>query len=419
MLAALFRFCFLLIDVCCLACYDNSMKYFFVLGNHPELSIAEIYTVLSPADRYQLASGVLIVETDDLNANDLIKRLGGTIKIGEIKETIVDLGETNVKAAIKKILAAAEKPFFGISLYGGAHNFTPLALTLKKEIKIKDRSPRYVVSREPVLSSVVVEQNKLTSGGAEIVFIKSNNSYLVGRTLAVQPFKELSKRDYGRPNRDDASGMLPPKLAQIMINLSDAHTGASPERSTESRRGVLLDPFCGSGTVLTEGALLGFSLVCGSDISNQAIADSRRNFDWVKDRYRLDCLCEFKVGDAREINKLWSDKKFDAIVFEGYLGPQRGAVNWPKVLAEYSSVYQDFFSAAHKLLSTGQRLVAALPYVHSAKGDLSIKLDLSAWRAPSLRPTNFKLSRGLSARDFPIYGRLGQKVFREIIVLEK
>ena len=57
----------------------------------------------------------------------------------------------------------------------------------------------------------------------------------LGQTLVVQPFKVLSKRDFGRPARDDHSGMLPPKLAQIMINLA--------RRNDDISTKTILDPF--------------------------------------------------------------------------------------------------------------------------------------------------------------------------------
>ena len=123
--------------------------------------------------------------------------------------------------------------------------------------------------RSPTLSSVVVEQNKLTTAqGAEIVIVQFDKKLFLGKTIAVQPFKELSFRDYGRPARDDYSGMLPPKLAQIMLNLS----GAKPADT-------ILDPFCGSGTILTEAMLMGYQDLVGSDVSSKAIEDTGKNIN--------------------------------------------------------------------------------------------------------------------------------------------
>ena len=89
--------------------------------------------------------------------------------------------------------------------------------------------------------------------------------FSLAQTEAVQPFEQFSARDFGRPGRDDLSGMLPPKLAIIMINLAQ-----TPLNS------ILLDPFCGSGTILSEAVLLGYTNLIGTDISEKAIADSKK-----------------------------------------------------------------------------------------------------------------------------------------------
>ena len=88
-------------------------------------------------------------------------------------------------------------------------------------------------------------------------------------TKAIQPIESLGERDFGRPYRDAKSGMLPPKLAMMMINLAGQSLGAT-----------ILDPFCGSGTILMEAATIGYTNLMGSDISPKAIDDTRQNFAW-------------------------------------------------------------------------------------------------------------------------------------------
>src|SRR3989344_6013764 len=119
------------------------------------------------------------------------------------------------------------------------------------------------------LSSVAVT-TQATSG--DICLIATKDGILAGRTEAVQDFEAWSKHDFGRPSRDAKSGMLPPKLARLMVNLS----GVQPEGS------AILDPFCGSGTILMEAALMGSKAVIGSDISKKAVADTGRNMEWMR-----------------------------------------------------------------------------------------------------------------------------------------
>lgn len=149
--------------------------------------------------------------------------------------------------------------------------------------------------------------------------------------MAVQPFKELSFRDYGRPARDDKSGMLPPKLAQIMINLS----GANPDRAA-------LDPFCGSGTILTEAMLMGFKNIIGSDISGKALRDTKDNIAWIQSKFQISNFNFqlFNSGAAR-ISEHTAPNSIDAIITEPYLGPQRGQFEISKTAKNLEQLYSE------------------------------------------------------------------------------
>lgn len=383
------------------------MKYFFVFGSHPDLSLAELTAVLGDGVQYlNLSAGVLVVEAESLDLASLHQRLGGTVKMGEVYKLIPNLSESAIKTGIKEILAMATKPFFGISLYGGKFKFQPLALSLKKEIKINDRAPRYVVSKEAILSSVVVEQNKLTSGGAEIVIAKCPQGFWLGRTSFVQPFKELSARDYGRPDRDDQSGMLPPKLAQMMINLAGADTNR-----------VLLDPFCGSGTIVSEALLMGFGRIIGSDISEKAIADSKNNLAWLRRHYNLTTgTCQLHVMDATKLASLIPLQSLDLIVTEPYLGPQRGARDLDKVKQDLDKLYSDAIAQFAQVLKPGGKLVMIWPrLLRTAKVFVDITPSINGFEQSMPWPKALEMRQPQTL----LYGREGQSVWRRIVILVK
>ena len=81
----------------------------------------------------------------------------------------------------------------------------------------------------------------------------------------MQDIESYTKRDRERPKRDAKVGMLPPKLAQIIINLA---AGQLPEEKLQNicdiplgepipRRllgQTVLDPFCGTGVILQEAS---------------------------------------------------------------------------------------------------------------------------------------------------------------------
>ncbi len=461
------------------------MKYFFVLGKNPTLSMAELSAVFclhaketkSPIG--DLVSGdIFILEVKEkINAGEVIKKLGGVIKIGIIESAVetrrgaslqhehhdntkTRRGVSLLESALKLInLDEITGKFkFGISYYGKNNfNVKPLGMEIKKYLREKNISCRWVVSREPTLSSVVVEQNKLAGKGIEIVLIenppkplyqggshppipmsaeatekapliKGVGGIIIGQTLAVQPFKELSFRDYGRPARDDRSGMIPPKLAQIMINLSAVETrrGASlqceyrDDNAKTQNLASLLDPFCGSGTILTEALLMGYDNVIGTDISEKAIQDTKKNIAWVERRFKIKDL-RFKIFNksATELSKFIKPNSIDAIVTEPYLGPQRGRVDFKKVTRELENLYSKSLIEFKKVLKSRGRVVMVWPVFRATHNSQRITPKLNGFKIvnpilPGLREnTIIKLTN----RSTIIYGREGQKVWREIVVL--
>jgi tRNA G10 N-methylase Trm11 len=247
------------------------------------------------------------------------------------------------------------------------------------------------------LSSVVVEQNKLLTKGVEIVLAADGGRTLVGHTMAVQAFKDLGKRDFGRPNRDDASGMLPPKVAQMMINLAEI----------KDYNGLVLDPFCGSGTVLQEALLMGFNNVAGTDLSPKAIEDSKENIVWLKEKFALTgTKTNIFLKNATKLSESFKPESVEAIVCEPYLGPQLEDL-YTKALREFS-----------KILKPHGRVVMIFPMFF---GNKPINPDYYKFEIKSSIPEEWKTNSliKVTPRNTIVYGRAGQKVFREIVVLEK
>jgi len=395
------------------------MKYFFILGNNPALSLAEILAVLKPKYYHLLERDFLVMEVDiEIDAPKLIKRMGGVIKIGEIKDEIKESNfqkkslESSFKIALLKSKSVGSGKFnFGISDYSRHFNIQKLGLKLKNEFKKRQISSRFVTSREENLTSVVVEQNKLIKKGIEIILVSFNGKVLVGETLAVQPFKSLSYRDFGRPARDDKSGMLPPKLAQAMINLAEL----------QDNEGLLLDPFCGSGTILTEAMLMDYRNLFGLDSSFKAIQDSRRNVDWIKEQYEVqNTKVKLVVKNVLDLSKFIKVNSVSVIVTEPYLGPQRGKIEFDLVIKELEELYSKALTECYKVLIPGARMVMVWPVFY---GNKFINPDISKFIKIELLPERMlkkeEIKKFISPRGSIIYGRQGQKVFREIIVLEK
>ncbi|MFA6131975.1 MAG: DNA methyltransferase [Patescibacteria group bacterium] len=360
---------------------------FFVLGSHPALSVAEIANVLGvEINHSQYSKEILLLDEIGTSPEALQGRLGGTIKIGDIvgevnppspgfggarkidKEEVADLFVSLLAHPSPLPLSLRERGeeergnrvVFGISTYSlDAHRdlsteVKQIGMTIKTKLKEEGRTARFVSTKTAALPSAAVTGEKLLENGAEFVIIVSKEKIYLGQTRIVQDFQSWSARDYGRPRRDAKSGMLPPKLARMMINLSGAKTSAA-----------LLDPFCGSGTVLMEAALMEFTNLIGSDISEKAIKDTTINLDWLNQNEEVDTSgirlfnkpIETLAGDLKE--------KVEVIVGETYLGPPLSGRETPfrqkQIMDELLERTASGLAALLQLLKKGGTVVLALP----------------------------------------------------------
>lgn len=404
--------------------------YFAVLGSHPELSLAEILSVYGQDIRIvAVTAGILLFDSEqrEEQVKSWLERLGGTVSVGKFLDQF-GVGKTDLDKIAEIVKKELEKMpdegkiMFGLSVHDAGNGAKARELAkarqiigMKAKVALKNAgSPvRFVTSREPILSSVIVKTNKLLENGGEFVLIASKDSVLLGKTLATQDFKAWSERDYGRPCRDPKSGMLPPKLARMLINLS----GVEPTTSS------LLDPFCGSGTVLMEAALMKFKNVEGSDISVKAVADTKKNLEWLQNEYGLAGAQQIPVR-KESVQELKADRQYDAIVTETYLGPPMKGnekdEEVQRVIKELEALNREAIPAMADALTDDGVLVMALPAfgvgedwtVPVKETMMKTKFEIVDWKKllPQIQPT---------ANGGLLYRREGQGVGRDIIVAKK
>lgn len=386
------------------------MTYFFILGNYPALSIAEIINKFQLKKYSLINKEVLKVKfSDKIDEVKVIKKLGGVIKIVEVlEEDFQDLVGVSEKYLPEKFEG---KYKFGFSFYGGREeNLKKIAMDIKRELKNRKISCRWIISKTPNLSSVVVTKNRLTDRGQEFVVVFEGVKKFLGITRAVQDFEELSFRDYNRPARDSQSGMIPPKLAQIMLNI-----GLQGETDK-----ILLDPFCGSGTVLMEAMLLGVRTIIGSDITEKSIRNTQKNLEWTQERFNLTKKNSFEITlrDASKLSQSIKNESIDLIVTEPYLGPQKKVPNIEKVKRDLENLYSNVIGEFRKILKNEGRIVMIWPIIRDAK-EKFLNLDIKGFKIVDQIPEQIEHCPKNQKRGTIIYGRKGQRVWREIVVLEK
>ena len=284
-------------------------------------------------------------------------------------------------------------------------------LTLKKAVKNDGRSVRVVPNKELELNTAQVLHNQLTGPtGIELLLIRDGNETILAQTTAVQDIEAYAARDQARPARDARVGMLPPKLAQIIINLS---TG-----KIDQPQGPILDPFCGTGVLLQEALLMGID-VLGSDLEPRMIEYSERNLEWLKSTFdvanggKYTMSYKLEVADAVEVSLAGS---LEHIACETYLGrpfsaePAAGILL--DVMRDVDKIHRKFLQNVARQTKPGFRMCIAVPAWNTKNGFIHLK-TLDSLEELGYNRISFAHT---STRDL-IYYRENQVVGRELVTL--
>ncbi len=340
------------------------MKSFAILGTHRAISIAEIAEI-SQQNPIVANDFFAIYQNEWRDAPELMRTSGSVQKLGKIINALPKKSsEKDLHEAILEILLNLPegKIHFGISVYGEestadriGKSLPNLGITLKRNLTENGRSARVVATRGNALPAASIMANKLTSKGAEIVLLVEESEIFIGITEAVQNIDTWVLHDRGRPRTNAKQGMLPPKLARIMLNLAGVPVGGK----------TVLDPFCGSGTVLMEAGVLRAHHLMGSDLNPMAITDTEENLAWAEHALHYHAQTTLHQAAAKEAGNKFPPASVDILVTEPYLGrPRRGNEPREEVeeTIEYLTVlYEESFSELKKLLKPGSRIVIASP----------------------------------------------------------
>ncbi|HEX9679355.1 MAG TPA: hypothetical protein VGA08_01930 [Candidatus Saccharimonadales bacterium] len=395
-------------------------NYMLTLGRQPELSLAEIESVFGADNLVVAQAGVCLLK---LAERPDIGRLGGSIKLGQVLASVGSVDE--LKTALHQHLPARDtKINVGLSWHGrlSPGEVGALGLQLKQAAKATGRKLRLVPNRQSALSAPQVVHNQLLeAGNVEFLAAEVDKKIVLAKTLAVQNVDDYSKRDFERPARDARVGMLPPKLAQIMLNLVIGQVRSSKSQAPNAKPPSprILDPFCGTGVVLQEALLVGLS-VYGTDIEPRMIEATKTNLNWLDGQYpslisRLPAP-KLNVADAR--NYSWQPP-IDAVVSETYLGPPLSRLPNPSKLSqlvgESGQLLDRFLTNIKPQIAAGTPLVLAVPaWFDGPKlaGRSSVVDQIGALGYTRRRFETVKT-------DQLIYRRPDQVVGRELLVLRK
>ncbi len=164
--------------------------------------------------------------------------------------------------------------------------------------------------------------------------ILTDNKLVFGLKLADVPSKSFVER---RPKKKPFfhPSAMPPKLARCMVNLTKPKAGD-----------LVLDPFCGTGSILIEAALIGCR-VLGMDIQRRMVKGSRKNLAYFGIEPEGLIVADAKNPPVKTV---------DAVVADPPYG--RSATTFRRTTKQ---IIEDCLKAVHDMLSDGKRICMAAP----------------------------------------------------------
>jgi len=305
-------------------------KLFFLLsGEHETLPASEVKAILE-AEGYAFKTlekldQALRLEAD-LNCVEAIKRRAAFTRLSAVelfssetkKSTIVEaMGSTSLNEVINEGESFAVR-VRRVKSY--ASNIDGMVLERKLGELIINKTARAKVN--------------LKNPNKTFVGVLTDGKFIFGVKLAEIPPKPFVER---RPKKKPFfhPSAMPAKLARCMVNLAKPKVGE-----------LVLDPFCGTGSMLIEAALMGCR-VLGLDIQRRMVRGSLKNLTYFNIRPE-----GVMVADARNI----PITNVDCVVTDPPYGTSATTLK-----RSTRQIVEEVLMVVHDMLGKGQRVCMAAP----------------------------------------------------------
>jgi tRNA G10 N-methylase Trm11 len=393
----------------------TTYMYIAILGRQPALGVAELESVYGSDNVFWFSDQSARIETSTFD----IEQLGGTQKAGHIVHQLSSGDWKHISTYIIKAYSASLASYegkitLGISVYGfdvPIRDIQKTGLVLKQKLKATSASLRLIPNTAAALNTATSHHNKLGLSGnkIELLIIKSRSGkVIIAESTGAQNITSLAKRDQQRPKRDAFVGMLPPKLAQIMINCGTREL----DKNSHVR---ILDPFCGTGVILQEAALMHYAIY-GTDMEEKMVRYSRDNLNWLQDMRHSRFDWHLEVGDATNFS--WQ-KPINAVICESYLGQPFSAPPSTAKLTEVRNncdhIIRSFLQNISSQIATGTPLCIAIPAWRNQQDTFTHLPFTQDLHELGYKEYHFKNVR----QSDLLYYRENQVVARELLVLVK
>lgn len=366
-------------------------EYIFVFGRDFQLSMLEIISYfIARGIKYKINSFNARMATvsieNKLNFKKVIMDLGGTIKIARVLSSLDELELPNLNK-IKYAFAVVD-----------SDNKEQINAVLKKRFREERMKAFLKRSSDVGLSASDFHRHNIYKEGFELVLYKD----LIGLTIAVFNPKEYEFRDK-RPYLERKK-LTSIRLAKILINLSQA-----------KENDIMLDPFCGSATVLQEALLMGINVI-GVDVDAKSIHYAKKNLKWLRNKYDFKTDFTLINKDAKSLSGYV--EKVDAVATEPYLGPYLKRLprlnDARRVAVELADLYTKVLGEIKIVLKKG--IVAIVIPKFKTREQVPVYINLK----DIAESQGFRVYSPFPGIKVPVlYAPKGTKLDREIYILEK
>ena len=365
------------------------MKHLFILGRNIELSKQELCSYFKRKQNKILSESLdkngLLLDLENEIPQETIKDLGGIIRIGEVLAY-----SNNITVELEKYsIYNGESNKLNYVLWNFSKNYPNVEDYLKKRFKSEK-----LKATQKHLTDKIEMQNKeeyyIPSSkllDEEYFIFQENGTDYFGKIIQQPNYEEIEKRDMEKPFRRESLA-ISPRLAKILVNL------AEPKQ-------ILLDPFCGVGTIMQEALLQNINII-GIDKDKKVTEDAKKNMEWFnfpKENYQIINFDSTKINIS-EISAIATEPDLGQILKKT---PQKKEAE--KTLNEFEKlIIQVINNLKKKILG---RIVFTSPYIRVGKKRLSCNIENICEK------TNYKL-----IQQIPEF-RENQVVGRMIYILEK
>ena len=382
--------------------------YGFLLGREFKISVAEILSVFPNIETIYQDKQIFLadwVSQSEITQN--ANKLGGTIKIIKLSSTTDSVEDLIYDNAPEE----GNKYHYALSTFGDKTPLKEVLMRVKKKLRADSISSRFTNKEFKNLSSAQIIGENLVKRWTDYNYVITDKAHYFGATIWVQDIYGYSKRDYAK-DRDMQVGMLPPKLSQMMINISGWKT--------------VYDPFVGLGTILIESLHMWNEAVFGSDLSEAMVETSTNNCKDMALKMDKNAKVSIEKLNAKYIyeSDFFNQAKIDAIVSEGYLGEVMTKKNISRERIEKQresliKIHEAFFAGLKKIKYSGT-IVISFPFwehkgIYSYFNEVYKVLEENCEILPFF-PTNYELEA--TKAGSLLYKRSSQLVWREIFKLK-